>query len=116
MPIMIDDKDWEILGELRRDASQSVLKIARKLRLPRSTVQHLQGRAWRPNTSEASDSRRPRMKRSSMKAGTERHRCHTRFGLPCSARAVKRFVPFGDPHPHAGPERQQCGEDHSASR
>ena len=40
MPIMIDDKDWEILGELRRDASQSVLKIARKLRLPRSTVQH----------------------------------------------------------------------------
>jgi DNA-binding Lrp family transcriptional regulator len=37
---MIDSKDRQILEELQRDASQTVLKIARKLRLPRSTVQH----------------------------------------------------------------------------
>ncbi len=37
---MIDAKDKQILHELQRDASQSVLKISRKLRLPRSTVQH----------------------------------------------------------------------------
>ena len=40
MPNMIDDKDHQILQELQRDADQSVLKIARKLHLPRSTVQH----------------------------------------------------------------------------
>ncbi len=40
MPNMIDDKDHQILQELQRDADQSVLKIARKLYLPRSTVQH----------------------------------------------------------------------------
>lgn len=37
---MIDEKDKQILQELQRDASQSVLKISRKLRIPRSTVQH----------------------------------------------------------------------------
>ncbi len=37
---MIDKKDSLILEQLRRDASQSALQIARKLRLPRSTVQH----------------------------------------------------------------------------
>jgi Lrp/AsnC family leucine-responsive transcriptional regulator len=37
---MIDEKDQQILQELQRAADQSVLKIARKLRLPRSTVQH----------------------------------------------------------------------------
>lgn len=37
---MIDAKDQRILRELRQDANQSILRIARKLRLPRSTVQH----------------------------------------------------------------------------
>ncbi len=37
---MIDNKDRRILQELQQDADQSALKISRKLRLPRSTVQH----------------------------------------------------------------------------
>lgn len=37
---MLDKKDRQILKELQRDASQSALQIARKLRIPRSTVQH----------------------------------------------------------------------------
>ena len=37
---MFDSKDEKILKELQRDASQSALQISRKVRLPRSTVQH----------------------------------------------------------------------------
>ncbi|MFX1510536.1 MAG: Lrp/AsnC family transcriptional regulator [Promethearchaeota archaeon] len=37
---MMDSKDQQILQELQRDASQSVLKIANKLHMKRSTVQH----------------------------------------------------------------------------
>ncbi|MFW9831619.1 MAG: Lrp/AsnC family transcriptional regulator [Candidatus Thorarchaeota archaeon] len=37
---MFDKKDQQILMELQRDAGQSVLQIARKLRILRSTVQH----------------------------------------------------------------------------
>jgi DNA-binding Lrp family transcriptional regulator len=37
---MLDGKDEKILNELQRDASQSALQISRKVRLPRSTVQH----------------------------------------------------------------------------
>ena len=37
---MLDSKDSRILQELRSDAEQSVISLARKLRMPRSTVQH----------------------------------------------------------------------------
>ncbi|MFX1566242.1 MAG: Lrp/AsnC family transcriptional regulator [Promethearchaeota archaeon] len=37
---MLDFKDKQILQELQTDASQSALKIARKLHMKRSTVQH----------------------------------------------------------------------------
>ena len=40
MLIMFDSKDQRILHELQLNADQSVLQISRKLRLPRSTVQH----------------------------------------------------------------------------
>lgn len=37
---MLDSKDQLILRELKNDASQPVQRIAKKLKLPRSTVQH----------------------------------------------------------------------------
>ena len=37
---MLDDIDFQIIHELRENASQSVLKIAEKLGMKRSTVQH----------------------------------------------------------------------------
>ena len=37
---MLDKKDSQILRELRTDATQSASQIAKKLRIPRSTVQH----------------------------------------------------------------------------
>ena len=37
---MIDKQDFQILNELQQDASQSVLSISRKVKMPRSTVQH----------------------------------------------------------------------------
>ena len=37
---MFDDTDLRILHELREDASQSVMKIAEKIGMKRSTVQH----------------------------------------------------------------------------
>ena len=37
---MIDKQDFQILNELQKDASQSVLSISRKVKMPRSTVQH----------------------------------------------------------------------------
>ena len=37
---MIDKQDFQILSELQKDAGQSVLSISRKVKMPRSTVQH----------------------------------------------------------------------------
>ncbi|MFX0079777.1 MAG: Lrp/AsnC family transcriptional regulator [Candidatus Hermodarchaeota archaeon] len=37
---MIDKQDFAILNELQQDASQSALSISRKVKMPRSTVQH----------------------------------------------------------------------------
>ncbi|MFX1563093.1 MAG: Lrp/AsnC family transcriptional regulator [Promethearchaeota archaeon] len=37
---MLDSKDHKIIKELRKDASQPAVTLARKLRMPRSTLQH----------------------------------------------------------------------------
>lgn len=37
---MIDSMDFKLLKELCNDANQSAVKLARKLRVPRSTIQH----------------------------------------------------------------------------
>ena len=74
---MIDKQDFQILNELQQDASQSVLSISRKVKMPRSTVQH----------------RIERMKANRIIKRVVAVPDYTKIGLPVTAFVLVNFLP-----------------------
>lgn len=76
---MIDIQDIKILDELQQDASQSVLSISRKVKMPRSTVQH----------------RIERMKANQVIKRVVAVPDYAKIGLPVTAFVLVNFLPTG---------------------
>jgi len=74
---MIDKQDFQILNELQKDASQSVLSVSRKVKMPRSTVQH----------------RIERMKANQIIKRVVAVPDFTKIGLPVTAFVLVNFLP-----------------------
>ena len=74
---MLDKTDSLILRELQRDASQSALSIARKVNMPRSTVQH----------------RIERLKKNQIIKRVVAVPDYVRIGLPVTAYILVNFLP-----------------------
>ncbi|MFX0169593.1 MAG: Lrp/AsnC family transcriptional regulator [Candidatus Hodarchaeota archaeon] len=74
---MIDEIDFKILQELQLDASQSALRIARKMNIPRSTIQH----------------RIERLKKNQIIKRVVAIPDYARIGLPVTAFVLVNFSP-----------------------
>jgi DNA-binding Lrp family transcriptional regulator len=85
---MIDRQDFNILKELQQDASQSVLSISRKVKMPRSTVQH----------------RIERMKTNQIIKRVVAVPDYTKIGLPVTAFVLVNF------HPTSGLSQQDVAQ------
>ncbi|MFX1491668.1 MAG: Lrp/AsnC family transcriptional regulator [Promethearchaeota archaeon] len=77
---MLDKKDTQILTELRIDATQSASRIAQKLHIPRSTVQH----------------RIDRMKKNEIITRVVAIPDYQKIGLPVTAFVLLTYTPTKD--------------------
>ncbi len=77
---MLDKKDSQILRELRTDATQSASQIAKKLRIPRSTVQH----------------RIDRLKKNKIITRIVAIPDYSKIGLPVTAFVLVTYTPTND--------------------